>query len=89
MLQSAKRNLVRLHFFGLTEYQNETQTLFERTFNMTFKRDFTTNQSIASDKSKTITAEQLDLAMKLNNLDLQLYQFAKKIFFSRLDLSTI
>ncbi len=87
MLQSAKDNLQRLHFFGMTEHQHATQILFERTFNMTFKRDFVRNKTIASVRCKTVTKEQLDLVAKINHLDVQLYRFARKIFFSRLDLS--
>ena len=40
MLASAKRNLLDMAYFGLTEYQAESQALFEDTFNMDFKVPF-------------------------------------------------
>lgn len=40
MLESAKENLRNLSFFGLTEYQVETQKLFEHVFHIQFIKDF-------------------------------------------------
>ena len=34
MLASAKRNLREMAFFGLTEYQEQSQYLFEEIFNL-------------------------------------------------------
>lgn len=40
LLESAKKNLRDMAFFGLTEYQRKTQFLFERTFRLRFIRPF-------------------------------------------------
>lgn len=40
LLDSAKKNLRDMAFFGLTEYQRKTQFLFERTFRLRFIRPF-------------------------------------------------
>ena len=40
MLESAKENLLRMAFFGVTELQKESQLVFQRTFNMRFKVKF-------------------------------------------------
>ena len=40
MLESAKENLLRMAFFGMTELQTESQHVFQRTFNMRFKVKF-------------------------------------------------
>ena len=85
MLESAKRNLVQLHFFGLTEYQKETQILFENTFGLKFKEPgLTPRNNNASNLISKIKKDQLERVKKLNSLDIELYEFGKKIFFSRL-----
>ena len=38
MLESAKRNLKRFAFFGITERQGDSQIIFEDTFKLTFKK---------------------------------------------------
>ena len=82
MLQSAKDNLRELTFFGITEYQRESQLLFETTFNMKFKTDFVQFDSgYAAHYDISDTQRQLVLAR--NELDMQLYDFAKELFFSR------
>lgn len=40
LLESAKKNLRDMAFFGLTEFQRKTQFLFERTFRLRFIRPF-------------------------------------------------
>ena len=85
MLESAKHNLVQLHFFGLTEYQKETQILFENTFGIKFKEPgLTPRNTSASNLMSKINKDQLERVKKLNSLDIELYEFGKKIFFSRL-----
>ena len=37
MLESAKENLLRMAFFGLTELQAESQYIFQGTFNLQFR----------------------------------------------------
>lgn len=40
LLQSAKQNLARMAFVGLTEQQSRSQYIFERTFQMNFTHSF-------------------------------------------------
>ena len=83
MLKSAKENLRRMAFFGLTEYQQESQYLFERTFGVKFRRDFFQyNHTHASEAG--ISHRQQRQILKLNELDVDLYQFAKDLFSQRL-----
>ena len=85
MLESAKRNLAQFHFFGLTEYQKENQILFENTFGVKFRGPgLTLKKSSASNLISKIKENQLEQVKKLNSLDIELYEFANKIFFSRL-----
>ena len=85
MLQSAKRNLAQLHFFGLTEYQKENQILFENTFGLKFRKlGLVQLNSSAQELKYDMKKYQLERLKKLNLLDIELYNFGKKMFFSRL-----
>lgn len=83
MLDSAKRNLASLAFFALTEYQAESQWLFERTFGLRFAEAFVQyNETRASDANLTVS--QVQRLRRVNTLDDQLYDYAKQLFFQRL-----
>lgn len=83
ILQSAKDNLQAMAFFGITEYQAATQYLFERTFKLRFIEDFVQyNQTHASQVD--ITPNQRQDVQKVNALDIELYRYAKELFFQRL-----
>ena len=84
MLQSAKRNLIQMDYFGLTEFQQQSQILFERVFDVEFKKNFTVSEKVGFVKYKGITSEHLQMTKKLNHLDVELYEFAKQLFMSRL-----
>lgn len=85
LLESAKRNLASMAYFALVEYQLESQYLFEKTFEMKFRKQF-----VQVSKDETRAAEVVlgsnDLAriQELNKLDTELYSFAKEMFFERL-----
>lgn len=91
LLQSAKDNLSNLSFFGLKEYPRETQTLFEHTFNIRFKNP------ISNLKPKTIhgTSDYFETLKEsiqrqiegTNALDIELYSYAKQLFFKRLEFA--
>ncbi|XP_061185211.1 heparan-sulfate 6-O-sulfotransferase 3-B-like [Saccostrea echinata] len=82
MLESAKENLRNLSFFGLTEFQVETQKLFEHVFHIEFIRDFNQLNMTHSMKTKP-TPEQWKKIIELNTLDIALYQYAKDLFLQR------
>nr|XP_033815311.1 heparan-sulfate 6-O-sulfotransferase 1 [Geotrypetes seraphini] len=82
LLESAKKNLRDMAFFGLTEFQRKTQYLFERTFNLKFIRPFMQyNSTRASGVDlETTTIQRIE---ELNDLDMQLYDYAKDLFQQR------
>ncbi|XP_051996399.1 heparan-sulfate 6-O-sulfotransferase 3-B-like isoform X2 [Xyrauchen texanus] len=82
LLSSAKRNLRRMAFFGLTEFQRKTQFLFERTFGLHFITAFTQINGTRA-AGVTVGASTLRRIEKLNALDVQLYEYAQELFLRR------
>ncbi|KAK6195799.1 hypothetical protein SNE40_001154 [Patella caerulea] len=81
MLQSAKKNLQDMAYFGLTEYQNYSQLLFEETFNVPFIDDFEQKEDTKGSKVKVDS--YMERLKERNYLDIKLYEFAKDLFFWR------
>lgn len=87
MLKSAMKNLEEMTYFGLVEYQAESQYLFEKTFGLKFFVPFTQvteSETKAGEILPTLNNSVLDQIKNLNSLDLQLYKFAKNLFFKRI-----
>ncbi|XP_068107046.1 heparan-sulfate 6-O-sulfotransferase 2 [Hyperolius riggenbachi] len=82
LLDSAKENLKRMAFFGLTEFQRKTQYLFEKTFNMNFISPFTQFNSTRA-SSVEIDGQTQKRIETLNFLDMELYEYAKDLFLQR------
>ncbi|OCT67693.1 hypothetical protein XELAEV_18038994mg [Xenopus laevis] len=82
LLDSAKENLKRMAFFGLTEFQRKTQYLFEKTFNMNFISPFTQFNSTRA-SSVEIDEPTQQRIEALNFLDMELYEYAKDLFLQR------
>ncbi|XP_062820092.1 heparan-sulfate 6-O-sulfotransferase 2 [Anolis carolinensis] len=82
LLDSAKENLKRMAFFGLTEFQRKTQYLFEKTFNMSFIAPFTQFNSTRASSVDIDEATQARIEA-LNFLDVALYDYAKDLFLQR------
>ncbi|XP_026187079.1 heparan-sulfate 6-O-sulfotransferase 2 isoform X2 [Mastacembelus armatus] len=86
LLESAKRNLRGMAFFGLTEYQRKTQYLFERTFNLEFIAPFTQlNGTRAS--SVDVPPETQHRIRQLNRWDVELYEYARDLFLQRFQVA--
>ncbi|KAM9795215.1 heparan-sulfate 6-O-sulfotransferase 2 [Neosynchiropus ocellatus] len=86
LLESAKRNLRGMAFFGLTEYQRKTQYLFERTFNLEFIAPFTQlNGTRAS--SVEVPPETQHRIRQLNQWDVELYEYARDLFLQRFQVT--
>ncbi|XP_054714898.1 heparan-sulfate 6-O-sulfotransferase 2-like [Uloborus diversus] len=84
MLASAKQNLQRMAFFGLCEFQKLSQYLFENTFHLKFRQPFQQlNETRSSLTLNEITEKELQQIQNLNKLDLELYDFAKKLLMER------
>lgn len=87
ILKSAIRNLRNMAYFGLTEYQKESQYLFEKTFGIKFHKSFEQRdeeETRAADVRTDIKQEDLVKIKKLTANDIRLYRFAKELFFYRL-----
>lgn len=82
ILESAKQNLVDLAFFGLVEFQTYTQFLFEHTLNINFINDFV-QHNLTHSSGYNVSAEELRRIAALNQVDIELYQFAKDLFLQR------
>ncbi|XP_063298295.1 heparan-sulfate 6-O-sulfotransferase 1 [Pelobates fuscus] len=82
LLESAKKNLKDMAFFGLTEFQRKTQYLFERTFHLKFIRPFMqyNNTRAGGVDLDNGTIQRIE---ELNDLDMQLYDYAKDLFQQR------
>jgi len=86
MVASAKTNLERMAYFGLTEEQRISQYLFEETFNLRFKQNF--EQLSSEDTHSGSTQEKLDPSVllkiaQMNHLDAELHRFATKLLLQR------
>ncbi|XP_048250638.1 heparan-sulfate 6-O-sulfotransferase 3-B-like [Haliotis rufescens] len=87
MLASAKENLRNMAYFGLTGYQELSQILFEKTFNLNFITKFKdTPPSKTRSGIVNLSNVQRDKILHLNRFDVMLYQYAKGLFFQRLQM---
>ncbi|KAK6293168.1 hypothetical protein J4Q44_G00366690 [Coregonus suidteri] len=82
LLESAKKNLRDMAFFGLTEYQRKTQFLFERTFRLRFIRPFVQYNSTRA-AGVDLDNDTVARIEELNDLDMQLYDYARDLFQQR------
>ncbi|KAJ8394990.1 hypothetical protein AAFF_G00039410 [Aldrovandia affinis] len=82
LLESAKKNLRDMAFFGLTEFQRKTQYLFERTFHLRFIRPFVQYNSTRA-AGVDVDNDTILRIEELNELDMQLYDYAKDLFQQR------
>jgi hypothetical protein len=89
LVRNAKNVLKKMSFFGITEYEELSQKLFEKTFHNVFKIDYnvvpgkykTTTLNYVKSLNKTLI-EKIDA---INDLDWELYQYAKVLFFERIN----
>uniref|UniRef100_A0A1I8BM28 Heparan-sulfate 6-O-sulfotransferase n=1 Tax=Meloidogyne hapla TaxID=6305 RepID=A0A1I8BM28_MELHA len=85
MLESAKKNLQnKFAFFGIKERMNESQILFENIFNIKFS-DSLSNWNISKSSDIFVRADQIAQVNQKNQLDLELYSFANKLFNQRIE----
>ena len=88
MLDSAKRNLEKFAFFGITEYLNESGILFEKRLGMKFGKPMEQLPCSAVCSTPLLQSEQTkDMYKKIvhvNKVDMALYNHALQIFTTRL-----
>lgn len=94
LLIRAKKTLQSLPFFGITEYNTLSQILFEKSVgNRTFKFEKYGYQSndhtVAKQFLETMNIKTYNRIKEMNSLDIELYEYAKKLFFKRLDYHEI
>ncbi|XP_051543407.1 heparan-sulfate 6-O-sulfotransferase 1-B [Myxocyprinus asiaticus] len=82
LLESAKKNLRDMAFFGLTEFQRKTQYLFERTFHLKFIQPFMQFNSTRA-AGVDLDNDTIQRIEELNDLDMRLYDYAKDLFQQR------
>lgn len=83
LLESAKNNLKNLAFYGMKEHMADSQWMFEQLFQLRFTKDLA-EWSRSKSNDTVITDRQMELIRKRNELDLQLYAYAEKLFLKRL-----
>ncbi|XP_071111763.1 heparan-sulfate 6-O-sulfotransferase 3-B-like [Haliotis cracherodii] len=87
MLASAKDNLRNMAFFGLTGHQELSQILFEKTFNLNFITKFKDTPPSKTWSGKAILSNVYrNKILHINRFDVMLYQYAKDLFFQRLQM---
>jgi hypothetical protein len=86
LLSSAKNNLHKMAYFGLTEYPRISQKLFEQTFDMLFlDADHSLYRRHKRSLIDGLSQETIDEIKQVNHLDMKLYEYAKELLFDRFD----
>nr|CAG4647425.1 EOG090X0E58 [Megafenestra aurita]SVE92667.1 EOG090X0E58 [Megafenestra aurita] len=87
LLQSAKKNLAEMAYFGLTEQQSVSQYIFEQTFQLDFANSFDqANATLSAQAIAELTSAQIEQVRQLNSLDAELLDFARKLLQERFEL---
>ncbi|XP_064454855.1 heparan-sulfate 6-O-sulfotransferase 2-like [Ornithodoros turicata] len=90
LLSSAKLNLQKMAFFGLAEFPKLSQSMFEATFNLSFKRrarsrNFLRGRRYGKKFMEEKMPGQVERVTAANSLDVELYNHAKELLFSRFE----
>lgn len=85
LLASAKTNLERLAFFGITSEQAKSQYLFEDTFNLKFKVPFEAQNQHSKSDISYLDEDTLNKIKELNSLDVELFHYAQEMMQKRFD----
>eukprot|EP00111_Clytia_hemisphaerica_P015561 TCONS_00045936-protein len=84
LLSIAKQTISEIAFFGLLEYPRESQFVFEKTFGLEFDEPFQLwDTGFAKVYIDGVNKELIEKVKKKNSLDVELYKFAKLVFFER------
>ena len=89
MLESAKRSLRQFAYFGITEYIEESEAIFEETFGVKFderveQRSFSALHSAPMLQSLWSNRNVYQEVADANRLDMELYKYALRLFAVRL-----
>ena len=84
VLKSAKQNLMKFAFIGLTGFQVESRYLFEKTFGLHFPSPVDIRDQEEKYSGNVSEEDKIEI-LKMNNLDVRLYEFARSIFMERFE----
>lgn len=90
ILTSAKNNLHKMSFFGLSEFPKVSQYMFETTFGLKFRIKKTLShdfgiRSARKELFKEISVKDIENIKRVNYLDTELYYYAKELLFFRFE----
>lgn len=90
ILTSAKNNLHKMSFFGLSEFPKVSQYMFETTFGLNFKvRKSLSRESLGrsarKELFKEISTKDIETIKRINYLDIEMYHYAKELLFFRFE----
>lgn len=83
ILSSAKTNLLSMPFYAMTDFMNESIFLLQHSMGISLKNRIKINPKPRA-SSLRVDQQILEKIKELNRLDIELYDFAKKLFFLRL-----
>ena len=78
-VKSAMFNLKHMEYFGILEEQETSDRLLKETFNLELRK----HQAFGKAYSTPVTEEQFKRVLKLVELDIHVYMFAKTLFYRR------
>lgn len=91
MLETAKKNL-KDHYkcFGLTEQFDKSLIIFRNSFNWSWKNIWYTKSNVSSNKpsQEVIPDNFIAHVISLNQLDIELYEYAKRLFEARIEMKS-
>ena len=83
ILQSAKRNLRNMFYFGFTELRNETSALLQKEFGLNYKKSKLSAKTDAM-RAAPYIGKSLELKIhQINDLDMELYAYARELYNQR------
>uniref|UniRef100_A0A5S6QVJ5 Heparan-sulfate 6-O-sulfotransferase n=1 Tax=Trichuris muris TaxID=70415 RepID=A0A5S6QVJ5_TRIMR len=85
LVRSAKENLMKMAFFGLQEEMRKSQYLFEKTFGLRFNKPMVDMEPQTSPDE--VSPEDRQRIADFNQLDMEIYHFAKEVFLRRFELA--
>ena len=87
LLESAKHTLRTMPFFSIISFVNESQYMFEQTFNLQFKVPMYSQKNrhnrFSGDILSNLPLETRSRILEVNDLDVRLYEYAKQLFLQR------
>jgi hypothetical protein len=93
LIKRAKKTLDSMSFFGIYEFQNYSDMLFERSFgngsvlkfkNYSSNDEYWMKKSFAYRFAEGLNVSLIDRIKEINSLDIELYDYAVTIFFKKL-----